>query len=47
MHVVLHTFLKKLTMYPKHLSGVACNGDWGRANLFKALNVPLCLIPLL
>ncbi len=47
MHGVLHTSRKKLTMYTYNLSGVACSGDWGRANLFKGLNVPLCLIPLL
>ncbi len=45
MHGVLHTSLKKLTML--NLSGVACSGDWGNPNLFKGLNVPLCLIPLL
>ncbi len=29
------------------LNGAACIGDWGRANLCKGLNVPLCFIPLM
>ncbi len=31
----------------KSLSGAACIGDWGRANLCKGLKVALCFIPLM
>ncbi len=29
------------------LSGAACIGDWGRANLCKGHKVPICFIPLM
>ncbi len=36
----------KKCVHVQSLSGAACIGDWGRANLCKGLKVPLCFIPL-
>ncbi len=37
--------MMKKCVHVQSLSGAACIGDWGRANLCKGLNVPLCLMP--
>ncbi len=34
-------------VHVQSLSGAACIGDWGKANVCKGLKVPLCLIPYL
>ncbi len=37
----------KKCVHVQSLSGAACIGDLGRANLCKGLKVPLCFIPLM
>ncbi len=37
----------KKCVHVQSLSGAACIGDWGRANVCKGLKVPFCFIPLM
>ncbi len=37
----------KKSVHVQSLSGAACIGDWGRANLCNGLKIPLSFIPLM